>query len=110
MNSVTLTLPDTVYRQLERFARTEGLSMNQYLSNAVTAHAVANYRIHSTSETDRLRQRADFLTLPDRLGTDSEDENRPRADQARIRRIRARVKRRDSLESSRVNRSAQSDE
>ena len=74
MNNVTLTLPDTVYRQLEWFAQTEGLPLNQYLLNAMTAHAVANYRTHTISEPDRLQQRADFLALLDRSGTASEEE------------------------------------
>jgi hypothetical protein len=74
MNSVTLALPDTVYRQLERFAQTEGLPLNQYMLNAMIAHAMAMYRTYTTSETDSLQQRADFMSLHDRLGTASEEE------------------------------------
>ena len=69
-----MTLPDTVYRQLEFLAQSEGLSLSQYLVNAVTAHAVSGYRVRSTSEQERLRQRAEFLALLDSLGAASEEE------------------------------------
>ena len=69
-----MTLPDSIYRQLEWFAQTEGLPLSQYLLNAMTAHAVANYRTHTISEPDRLQQRADFLALLDRRGTASEED------------------------------------
>ncbi len=74
MSSITLTLPDAIYRQLEILARSEGLSLGQYLVNAVTAHAVSGYRVRVTSEQDRLRQREEFLALLDRLGVASEEE------------------------------------
>ncbi len=74
MNTVTLTLPDVLYRQLEGLAQTEGLSLSQYLLNAMTAYAASNYRVRATSETERLQQRADFLALRDRLGTATEEE------------------------------------
>jgi hypothetical protein len=74
MNNVTLTLPDTIYRQLVLLAQNENLSLSQYLLNAMTAHAVANYRVRATSEPERLQQRAEFLALLDRLGTASEEE------------------------------------
>jgi hypothetical protein len=74
MNTITLTLPDAVYRQLEFLAQSEGLSLYQYLVNAMTAHAVSGYRIQATSEQNRLRQREEFHALLDRLGTASEEE------------------------------------
>lgn len=74
MNDVTLTLPDTIYRRLVLLAQNEGLSLSQYLLNAMTAHAIANYRVRATSEPERLQQRAEFLALLDRLGTASEEE------------------------------------
>ncbi len=74
MNNVTLTLPDTIYQRLVLLAQNEGLSLSQYLLNAMTAHAVANYRVRATSEPERLQQRAEFLALLDRLGTASEEE------------------------------------
>ncbi|MBI1765974.1 MAG: toxin-antitoxin system HicB family antitoxin [Acidobacteria bacterium] len=74
MNTVTLTLPDTLYRQLQGLAQTEGLSLSQYLLNAMFAYAMSNYRVRATSDTERLQQRADFLALLDRLGTASDDE------------------------------------
>ncbi len=74
MNTVTLTLPDVLYRQLEGLAQTEGLSLSQYLLNAMTAYAASNYRVRATSDTERLQQRADFLALLDRLGTATEEE------------------------------------
>jgi hypothetical protein len=74
MNSITLTLPDTVYQQLEFLAQSEGLSLSQYLLNAMTAHAVSGYRVQATSEQERLQQRAEFLALLDKLGTASEEE------------------------------------
>ena len=74
MNNVTLTLPDTIYRQLELLAQTEKLSLSQYLLNVMAAHAVANYRVRATSEPERLQQRAAFLTQLDQLGTASEAE------------------------------------
>lgn len=74
MNTVTLTLPDTIYQQLELLAQTEGLSLNQYLLNAMTAYTVANYRVHATSELERSQQRVAFLAQLDQLGTVSEAE------------------------------------
>lgn len=74
MSSITLTLPDEIYRQLELLAQSEGLSLSRYLLNAMTAHAVSGYRLRATSEQDRLRQREEFLALLHRLGTASEEE------------------------------------
>lgn len=74
MNNVRLTLPDTIYQRLALLAQTEGLSLSQYLLNAMTAHAVANYRVRATSESERRQQRAEFLALLDRLGTVDEEE------------------------------------
>lgn len=74
MSSITLTLPDAIYRQLEILAQNEGLSLGQYLVNAMTAHAVSCYRVRVTSEQDRLQQREEFLALLNRLGTASEEE------------------------------------
>jgi hypothetical protein len=74
MNDVTLTLPDAIYRRLMLLAQDEGLSLSQYLLNAMTAHAVANYCVHGTSGPERLQQRAEFLALLDRLGTASDEE------------------------------------
>lgn len=74
MNTVTLTLPDVLYRQLEGLAQTEGFSLSQYLLNAMTAYAASNYRVRATSDTERLQQRADFLALLDRLGTATEED------------------------------------
>lgn len=74
MNDMILTLPDMIYQRLVLLAQKEGLSLSQYLLNAMMAHAVANYRVRATSEPERLQQRADFLALLDRLGTVSEEE------------------------------------
>ena len=74
MNNVTLTLPDTLYQKLEWMAQTEGLSLSQYLLNAMTAHAVANYRVLTTSETERLQHRNDFLALLDRMESASDED------------------------------------
>lgn len=72
MNSITLTLPDTLYRQLESLAQIEGLPLTQYLLNTMVAHTLANYRVHTTSDTERLQQRSAFLAQLDRLGTATE--------------------------------------
>ena len=74
MNTVTLNLPDALYRQLEGLAQTEGLSLSQYLLNAMTAYAASNYRVRATSDAERLQQRAEFLALLHRLGTATEEE------------------------------------
>jgi hypothetical protein len=74
MNSITLTLPEVVYQQLEFLAQSEGLSLSQYMLNTMMAHAVSGYRVRATSEQERLQQRAEFLALLDRLGTASEEE------------------------------------
>ncbi|MBL8187846.1 MAG: hypothetical protein JNK38_07550 [Acidobacteria bacterium] len=74
MNTVTLNLPDALYRQLEGLAQTEGLSLSQYLLNAMTAYAASNYRVRATSDAECLQQRAEFLALLHRLGTVTEEE------------------------------------
>jgi hypothetical protein len=74
MNNVTLALPDTIYQKLEWMAQTEGLSLSQYLLNAMTAHAVANYRVRATSEAERLQQQKDFQALLNRVALASDEE------------------------------------
>lgn len=74
MNTITLTLPDAVYNQLERLAQSEGLSLYQYLVNAVTAQAVSGYRVRATSEQDRFQQREAFLALLNSLGDAASEE------------------------------------
>lgn len=49
--------------------------LSRYLLNAMTTYAKSNYRMHATSDTERLQQGAEFLafTLFDRLETTTEE-------------------------------------
>jgi hypothetical protein len=68
MSRVTLKLPETLHEQLERLARREGVSLNQYIMFALTRQAAMAYTVESVPEKEITTQRADFAALLHSLG------------------------------------------
>ncbi len=71
MSQVTLRLPETLHEQLERLARSEGVSLNQYIMFALTRQATMAYTVDMLPEKEITKQRADFATLLHKLGNAS---------------------------------------
>lgn len=74
MNQLTLNLPETLYRQLESLARSEGVSVGQYALYALTRQASSAYRIQAVPIEIQAQEKAAFATLLQNLGQASETE------------------------------------
>lgn len=68
MSRLTLRLPETLHRQLEKLARTEAVSMNQYIVFALTRQATLAYTVQHVTDEEIQRQQASFTSLLQRLG------------------------------------------
>ncbi len=75
MNSITLTLPDTLYHQLESIARNEGIPLNEYLLYALTRWASSAFTVKVVSEAEREKQRKEFDALLRNLNQASDEDN-----------------------------------
>lgn len=74
MSQLTLTLPETLHRQLETIARTEGISLGQYILYALTRQLTLSYRVHSTSPEEQQSDQEAWQPLLLRLGQATEEE------------------------------------
>jgi len=74
MSQVNLKLPETLHQQLERLARSEGVSLNQYIVFALTRQAAMSYTIDAVPENEIAKQRTDFAALLHSLGKASFNE------------------------------------
>lgn len=68
MSRLTLRLPETLHRQLEKLASHEAVSLNQYIVYALTRQATAAYTVQSVSDDTRDQDQASYTTLVQSLG------------------------------------------
>jgi len=68
MSRVTLKLPETLHQQLERLARSEGVTLNQYIVFALARQAAMAYTVEAVPEKQIAQQRVDFAALLHSLG------------------------------------------
>lgn len=76
MGRLTLRLPETLHRQLEQQAKSEGISLNQYLVYALTRQVASGYRVTVLPERAVREQREAYQVLRHKLGSASDDEVR----------------------------------
>jgi hypothetical protein len=74
MGRTTVRLPDTLHRQLQRLADSEGVSLNQYIVYALTQHVTTAVSVHADPGEEAAGQQAEFDALLDRLRTVRPDE------------------------------------
>ena len=74
MSQLVLEIPETLHQQLEKIARSEGVSLSQYVVFALTRQATLAYTVESLSKKEIALQRKDFATLLQNLGQASFEE------------------------------------
>jgi len=74
MSRLTLRLPDSLHRELERRAETEKVSLNQYLVYALTQQVAMTYTVTPMPGGAVEQQKAAFEALLQRLGHASSDD------------------------------------
>lgn len=74
MNQLTLSLPETLYRQLESLARSEGVSVGQYVLYALTRQTSSAYRIQPVPAEIQAQEKQAFAGLLQELGQASNAE------------------------------------
>jgi hypothetical protein len=68
MSQLIFELPETLHHQLETLARSEGVSLSQYILFALTRQAMLAYTVRAVSETEIAQQRTAFSALLQSLG------------------------------------------
>jgi hypothetical protein len=68
MGQYTLSLPETLRGALEYRAQKEGVSLNQYILNALTRQVASTYTIQALSDEDVRQQKKSFDKLLSNLG------------------------------------------
>jgi hypothetical protein len=71
MSRLTLRLPESLHSELERRAKQEKVSLNQYLVYALTRHVAMTYMVTPMSEEALQQQREAFAALLEDLGQTS---------------------------------------
>lgn len=81
MSNITLSLPDTLYHQLDAMARQEKVSLAEYMLYALTRYASSAYLVQEVSEPEKEKQRQEFDALLERLrnGSNASEEEMDRA-------------------------------
>jgi predicted HicB family RNase H-like nuclease len=74
MRRLTLRLPDSLHRQLQNLALNEGVSLNQYILNALTRHVAHASSVLPVPENAVVEQRAAYTALLQNLGEASFDQ------------------------------------
>src|SRR5215204_5224284 len=74
ISRLTLRLPVTLHRQLEKLAKREQTSLNQYLVYVLARQAIEAYTVHELPEEAVTQQRTAFPTLLQNLGHASSDQ------------------------------------
>jgi len=71
MSQLTLKLPETLRHQLEALARSEGVTVNQYVLSALTRQVKQTYTVDAIPEKETAEQRTAFADLLNSLGKSS---------------------------------------
>ncbi len=74
MNKVTLSLPKTLYRNLEVQAENEGIPLTQYIVYVLIRQTEGEYTVRVVPDHDVIRQKADFDSLLKKWGKASPSE------------------------------------
>jgi len=74
MSQLTLRLPKTLHQQLTGLAKSEGISLNQYIVYALTRQVALAYSIQPMSEEALVHQGQAFSVLLHKLGEASPTE------------------------------------
>lgn len=67
MGRLTVRLPDSLHRQLEKMAKEEKVSLNQYLVYALTRQVSQAYTVVEVPEVEVNSQRERFYNLVERM-------------------------------------------
>jgi hypothetical protein len=76
MSRLTLRLPETLHNKLANIAKSEGVSLNQYIVYALSCQIHNSYTIDSLSEKEIEQQKTAFNQLIKDLGNLEDDEIR----------------------------------
>jgi len=68
MSRLTLRLPESLHQQLSDLAKSEGVSLNQYIVYILTRQAASSYTMQTHSESSLEKQRESFADLLKSLG------------------------------------------
>lgn len=74
MIRLSVRLPETLYHQLNNMAKSEGISLNQYIVYALTRQVTIAYTVQRVPESEVTQQHASFNDLLKSLGKASFDE------------------------------------
>lgn len=74
MSRLTLRLPETLHQKLVNIAKSEGVSLNQYIVYALSCQIHSNYTVNSLSEEEVEEQKQLFNNLVADLGNLEEEE------------------------------------
>lgn len=76
MSRLTLRLPETLHHKLANIAKSEGVSLNQYIVYALSCQIHNSYNVNSLSEKEIEKQKTGFNDLIKDLGTLEDEEIR----------------------------------
>lgn len=76
MSRLTLRLPETLHHKLANLAKSEGVSLNQYIVYTLSCQIHNSYTINSLSEKEVQQQKTAFNNLIKDLGTLEDEEIR----------------------------------
>lgn len=74
MSRLTLRLPESLHRQLDALAKSEAVSLNQFIVFALTRQVTSAYTVQPVADETRAEQRAAFAQLLEKLGTTTDKE------------------------------------
>ena len=74
MSRLTVRLPDTLHAQLNEMAKSEGISLNQYIVYALTRQLSMAYTVRPMPASEAAEQRAAYAALLQGLGQASFEE------------------------------------
>ncbi len=74
MSRLTLRLPETLHHKLVNLAKSEGVSLNQYIVYALSCQIHSNYTVNTLSEQEVEEQKQLFNNLVADLGNLEEEQ------------------------------------
>lgn len=73
MSRLTVQLPETLHQQLVNIAQKEGISLNQYIVDALTRQVSNSYTVETLSSNEIKQQKQSFNNLIQELGDTDND-------------------------------------
>ncbi|RMI26809.1 MAG: toxin-antitoxin system HicB family antitoxin [Calditrichaeota bacterium] len=74
MGQLKLKLPDSLHHQLQALAKSEGVSLSQYILYILTRQVTLHYQVHAVPIEEVERQQIAFAKLLDDLGRAGDEE------------------------------------